>query len=154
MVPLEFIDGLIFDKGSLVSLPYGFIKVGDHYKAHGRCSTFGDAADVRSGQDNGIGIQGYRTVDNPKSPYISLPFPIWHALKLKGFERVTVQFGGQQVRGFLADHGPNAGLDRIVDCSPEILRLLGAKTDDSVTVYVKPGEIVPTSERYMPARLT
>jgi hypothetical protein len=117
-----------------MSLPYDLRKVGDHYKGHGRCSTFGDTADVRSGQDNGIGIQGYRTVDNPLSAYISLPFPIWHALELKGFERVTVQFGGKQVRGFLADHGPAVKLGRIVDCSPEVLRLLGAKTDNFVTV--------------------
>jgi hypothetical protein len=36
-------------------LPYGLIEVGDHYKGQGKCSTFGDAADVQSGQDNGIG---------------------------------------------------------------------------------------------------
>ena len=136
-----------------MSLPYGLTKVGDHYKGHGKCSTFGDLADVLSGQDNGVGSTLFRTVDNPKSPYIALPKPIWHALKLKGFERVTVQFGSKQVRGFLADKGPNEGLERIVDCSPEVLRLLGAHTDDRVTVYVKPGEIVPISERYLPARL-
>lgn len=137
-----------------MSLPYGFMKVDDHYKGHGKCSTFGDAADVRSGQDNGVGCTGFSTVANPLSPYFALPIPIWHTLKLKGFERVTVQFRGRQVRGFLADKGPNEGLTRIVDCSPEVLRLLGAKTDDQVTVYVKPAEIVPRSERYMPARVT
>jgi hypothetical protein len=136
-----------------MSLPYGLIKVGDHYKGHGKCSTFGDLADVRSGQDNAIGCTGFSTVDNPLSPYIALPIPVWHALKLKGFERVTVQFGGKQVRGFLADKGPSVGLARIVDCSPEVLRLLGARTDDQVTVYIKPGEVVPTSERYIAARL-
>ena len=134
-------------------LPYGLVEVGDHYKGHGKCSTFGDAADVQSGQDNGIGCTGFSTVHNPLSPYIALPIPIWHALKLKGFERVTVQFGVRRVRGFLADKGPNMGLGRIVDCSPQVLRLLGAKTDDQVTVYIKPSEIVGTSERYMPARL-
>ena len=136
-----------------MSLPYGLIEVGDHFKGHGRCSTFGDAADVQSGQDNGIGCTGFSTVDNPLSPYIALPIPIWHALKLKGFERVTIQFGSQKVRGFLADKGPDAGLTRIVDCSPEILRLLGAKTDDQVTVCIRPGEIVPMSDRHMPASL-
>jgi len=136
-----------------MSLPYGLMKVGDHYEGHGKCSTFGDAADVGSGQDNGIGCTGFMTVHYPLSPYIALPTPIWHALELKGFERVTVQFRGRQVRGFLADKGPNPGLARIVDCSPEVLRLLGAKIDDLVTVYIKPSEIVPTPERYMAARL-
>ena len=132
---------------------YGLMEVGDHFKGRGKCSTFGDAADVQSGQDNGIGCTGFSTVQNPLSPYVALPIPIWHALKLKGFERVTIQFGSGRVRGFLADKGPNVGLARIVDCSPEILRLLGAKTDDQVTVYIKPSEIVPASERYMSARL-
>src|SRR5271166_746321 len=119
-----------------MALPYGLVKVADHYKGLGKCSTFGDVADVRSGQDNGIGCTMFRTAENPLSPYIALPKPIWHALSLRGFERVTVQFRGRQVRGFLADKGPNVGLARIVDCSPEILRLLGAKTDDMVTVYI------------------
>ena len=141
------------DGGDGMTLPYGLVKVADHYEGVGRCSSFGDLADVQSGQDNGIGSTGFRTVDNPESPYVALPIPIWRALDLKGFERVTVQFMGKQVRGFLADKGPNEGLARIVDCSPEILRLLGAKTDDTVTVYVLPGEIVPTIERYQPARL-
>ena len=134
-------------------LPYGFVKVADYYKAQGKCSTFGDLADVQSGQDNGVGSTGFRTVDNPKSPYMSLPIPVWNALKLKGFERVTVQFAGRQVRGFLADKGPNVGLSRVVDCSPEVLRLLGAKTDDFVTVCVRPSEIVPAHERTALARL-
>lgn len=135
-------------------LPYDFLKVGDHYKGHGTCSTFGDPADVRSGQDNGIGWTGFSTFHNPLSPYVALPKPVWHALKLKGFERVTVQFHNRQVRGFLADKGPKESLGRIIDCSPEILRLLGANTDDVVTVYIKPSEIVPPSERYRPAQLT
>lgn len=87
-------------------LPYGFVKVADYYKLQGRCSTFGDLADVTSGQDNGVGSTGFRTVDHPLSPYVALPIPIWHALKLKGFERVTIQFRGKQVRGFLADKAP------------------------------------------------
>jgi len=136
-----------------MSLPYGLIEVGDHFKGRGKCSTFGDAADVQSGQDNGIGFTGFSTIHNPLSPYVALPKPIWHSLRLKGYERVTIQFGSKRVRGFLADKGPKERLARIVDCSPEILRLLGAKTDDQVTVYIKPGEIVPTSERYTPARL-
>jgi hypothetical protein len=135
------------------ALPYGLVKVGDHYKAHGKCSTFGDLADVQNGQDNGIGATGYRTVDYPKSAYVSLPIPIWHALKLKGFERVTVQFKGRQVRGFLADKGPSVYTGRLVDCCPEILRLLGARTDDIVTVYVKPGEKVEHNEKISPAKL-
>jgi hypothetical protein len=129
------------------------LKVADYYKAQGRCSTFGDLADVKSGQDNGVGCTGFRTVDYPKSPYMSLPIPVWHALKLKGFERVTIQFHGKQVRGFLADKGPNEGLLRIVDCSPEVLRLLGAKTDDLVTVCIRPTETVPAHDRTAPARL-
>jgi hypothetical protein len=68
-------------------------------------------------------------------------------------ERVTIQFKGKQVRGFLADKGPRDGVSRIVDCSPEILRLLGAKTDDVVTVCIKPSEIVAVHERLAPARL-
>jgi len=130
-----------------------FMKVGDHYKGYGKCSTFGDAADVRSGQDNGTGCTGFMTAANPRSAYTALPIPIWHALKLRGFERVTVEFRGKRVRGFLADKGPSVRLGRIVDCSPEILRLLGAKTDDLVTVYVKPSEIVSSIERYQAARV-
>ena len=84
---------------------------------------------------------------------MSLPIPLWQAFNLKGFERVTVQFRGKQVRGFLADKGPNEGLLRIVDCSPEVLRLLGAKTDDVVTACVRPTETVPAHERTTPARL-
>ena len=134
-------------------LPYGFVKVADYYKGQGKCSTFGDLADVRSGQDNGVGCTGFRTVDHPLSPYVALPIPIWEVLGLRGFEQVTIQFGGKQVRGFLADKGPNEGLLRIVDCSPEILRLLGAKTDDTVTVCVSTTETVPIHERIAPARL-
>jgi hypothetical protein len=134
-------------------LPYGFVKVADYYQGQGRCSTFGDLADVRSGQDNGVGCTGFRTVDHPSSPYVALPIPIWDALGLKGFERVTIQFRGKQVRGFLADKGPNEGLSRIVDCSPEILRLLGAKTDDIVRVCVRTTETVLMHERIAPARL-
>jgi len=134
-------------------LPYGLVRVLDHYKGHGRCSTFGDLADVKSGQDNGVGSTGFRTVDYPRSAYTALPIPIWHALKLKGFERVTVQFNGRQVRGFLADRGPSVHTGRIVDCSPEILRLLGANTDEVVTIYIKPTEIVNHNEKTSPARL-
>src|SRR5258707_14000140 len=96
----------------LMSL-YGFIKVDDYYKGDGVCSTFGDAKDVESKQDNGIGIHGYRTVDNALSPYMSLPIKVWSKLKLKGFERVTVEYRGRQVRGFLADHGPSEWTHRI-----------------------------------------
>jgi hypothetical protein len=100
-----------------MSLPYGLVRVLDHYKGHGRCSTFGDVADVESGGDNGIGIDGYRTVDNPLSPYMALPKPIWRVLNLRGWERVTVEFKGKRVRGFLADHGPSEYTGRIVDCA-------------------------------------
>lgn len=134
-------------------LPYGLLKISDYYQGQGKCSTFGDLADVKSGQDNGVGSTGFRTVDHPESPYMSLPIPIWHALNLKGFERVIVQFNGKQVSGFLADKGPNEGLARIVDCSPEVLRLLGAKTDDVVTVSIHPTETVPANERTAPATL-
>jgi hypothetical protein len=134
-------------------LPYGLVKVADYYKGEGKCSTFGDAADVESGQDNGVGSTGFRTVDHPTSAYMSLPIPIWNALNLRGFERVTVQFNGKQVRGFLADKGPSERLSRIVDCSPEVLRLLGANTDDVVTVIIRPTETVPAQERIAAAKL-
>lgn len=31
-----------------MSLPYGLIEVGHHYKGRGKCSTFGDPGDVQS----------------------------------------------------------------------------------------------------------
>jgi len=46
-----------------MSLPYGLVRVLDHYKGHGRCSTIGGVADVESGGDNGVGIDGYRTLE-------------------------------------------------------------------------------------------
>lgn len=36
---------------------------------------------------------------------------------------------------FIVDRGPNPDLNRLVDCSPGLLRRLGAKTNDLLEVY-------------------
>lgn len=96
-------------------------------------SYFGDAKDVTSGQDNGIGANGFKYVDDPAFIGVSLPLhrnvhhlqesPLPHGLPIRNHDgsvpgidvRIQSLDTGKVVTAKLIDLGPTGGLNRGID---------------------------------------
>jgi hypothetical protein len=103
-----------------------------------QASNFGDAADIRSGQDNGVGAWGFRYKDQPDFLGCSLPIytssvrslrksplpPLPERTKVRIWNRRT---GAESriVVAELIDVGPNGGLNRGIDFLQATVRALG-----------------------------
>lgn len=103
-------------------------------------SCFGDAADVRSGQDNGVGASGFRYwPDHPDYIGIALPMRCSGIRSLRKSPlpklpwywpvRVFAHETGKSVIAHVIDYGPTAGLDSgaAIDLLPATVAALGLK---------------------------
>lgn len=106
-------------------------------------SYFGDPQDVASGQDNGIGANGFKYVDKPYFIGFALPLqrnthhlessPIPHGLPIRNADgshegiqiRVYSPDTGKDVTGYLVDIGPTGGLNRGMDMLIGTVHALG-----------------------------
>lgn len=118
--------------------------------AHTQGSNFGDAADVHSGQDNGIGAGGYCYLAHPGFLGCALPLrrqvahlsssPLPHDLPIRNANgsipgiqvRIQSLETGKVVTTNLVDIGPEGGLNRGIDLLPAVVFALGLKMDQGL----------------------